>query len=363
MNTSPLEDMFNMSTESQCAGKSSRKAAPRVGAPLVLELCAGGGGQTLGLELAGFQCAGAIEIDSEACATLRLNRPDLRVLQEDLRCVSASEFGGIDLLAGGVPCPPFSIAGRQLGSKDERDLFPEALRIVEETLPKAVMFENVRGLGAAKFAPYREWLRSRLRGLGYEAGWSVVNASDHGVPQLRPRFIMVALQTEFVPFFRWPSKGKDPLTVGRCLAGLMGERGWPGVLRWVQKANRIAPTIVGGSKKHGGPDLGPTRAREEWRKLGVNGLSIAEESPCASFPTDAHPRLTNRMVAQLQGFPDTWKFAGSKTAQYRQIGNAFPPPVACAVAKQIRSAIGKQAEGEPRLGGGELFESQLVAGA
>jgi len=101
----------------------------------VLELCAGGGGQALGLEAAGFQCAAAVEIDGSCCDTLRLNRPNWRIIQSDIRGINGSEFRGIDLLAGGVPCPPFSIAGKQLGRGDERDLFPEALRIIEGCKP------------------------------------------------------------------------------------------------------------------------------------------------------------------------------------------------------------------------------------
>jgi DNA (cytosine-5)-methyltransferase 1 len=99
----------------------------------------------------------------------------------------------------------------------------------------------------------------------------------------------------------------------------------------------VAPTIVGGSKKHGGPDLGPTRAREKWRQMGVNGGSIAETAPEPDFV--GLPRLTTRMVARLQGFPDDWHFTGKKTAAYRQIGNAFPPPVARALGQAIASAL------------------------
>lgn len=121
-----------------------------------LEICAGAGGQALGLELAGFEHAALVEIESPACATLRLNRPHWNVIEDDLRNVSGRQFKGIDLLAGGVPCPPFSKAGKQLGQEDERDLFPEAIRLVEEIQPKAVMLENVRGLLDAVFDDYRK---------------------------------------------------------------------------------------------------------------------------------------------------------------------------------------------------------------
>ena len=90
-----------------------------------------------------------------------------------------------------------------------------------------------------------------------------------------------------------------------------------------------------GVQKHGGPDLGPTRAKRAWAALGVDGSGIANEAPDRNFV--GMPRLTNRMVARLQGFPDDWIFSGSKTSVYRQIGNAFPPPVACAVGVQIRN--------------------------
>ena len=117
----------------------------------------------------------------------------------------------------------------------------------------------------------------------------------------------------------------------------MSVRGWKGADAWRGLADEIAPTIVGGSKKHGGPDLGPTRARRAWETLSVNGKSIADEAPDEDFV--GMPRLTVRMVARLQGFPDEWQFAGRKTAAYRQVGNAFPPPVANAVAENIRAAI------------------------
>lgn len=305
-----------------------------------VEICTGAGGQALGLHDAGFTHRAVVEIDSHACATLRLNKPEWNVLEMNLLDEwDASVYAGVDLLAGGVPCPPFSKAGRQLGADDERDLFPRALELAEVLQPKAVMLENVRGLLDPQFDGYRQGVNDRLRSLGYEPYWKLLNASDYGVPQLRPRVILVAIRNGLREF-QWPKPHREPaLSVGEALKDLMGANGWEGVDDWARRASTIAPTLVGGSKKHGGPDLGPTRARKAWLSLGVDGKTIAEEAPGPGY--EGLPRLTVRMAARIQGFPDWWEFAGRKTAAYRQVGNAFPPPVAMAVGLQIRKAIRK----------------------
>jgi len=304
-----------------------------------LEICAGAGGQSLGLEQAGFAHLAAVEIDPDACATLRLNRPGWKVVEQDVHLFGGTGYREVDLLAGGVPCPPFSIAGKQLGADDERDLFPQALRLVEECQPAAVMLENVRGLSTARFSGYRDQVLSRLHELGYQAHWQVLNASEFGVPQLRPRFILVAMEPAVYEHFEWPRAIKTPPTVGDTLRGLMAAGGWPGADAWAAAANGIGPTLVGGSRKHGGPDLGPTRAREAWLRLRVDGRGLADAPPGPADPPGHLPRLTLPMAAAVQGFPPAWRFAGRKTAGYRQIGNAFPPPVARAVGDSIRSAI------------------------
>jgi DNA (cytosine-5)-methyltransferase 1 len=181
--------------------------------------------------------------------------------------------------------PPFSIADKQLGAGDDRDLFPQALRLAEEISPRAVLLENVCGLVTARFDSYRARVLARLRELGYQTSWNLVNASDHGVPQLRPRFVLVALRQPWAAWFSWPDPQPGPLAnVGETIIDLMGSRGWPGAAAWAAGANRIAPTIVGGSKKHGGPDLGPGRARAAWRELGVDSLGIANEIPGPDYP-------------------------------------------------------------------------------
>jgi DNA (cytosine-5)-methyltransferase 1 len=306
-----------------------------------LEICAGAGGQSLGLEDAGFSHTAAVEIDPDACETLRLNRPHWDIFEMDVHKFNGHPYRGkVDLLAGGVPCPPFSVAGKQLGADDERDLFPRALELIRDCEPAAVMLENVPGLSQARFASYREQVLHELQDeLGYKADWQVLNACEFGVPQLRPRFILVAMRPDAYAHFEWPNAVGTPPTVGEALHAMMAEGGWKGADEWARKANGIGPTLVGGSRKHGGPDLGPTRAREAWRKLGVDGRGLADAPPPADAPVDHMPRLTRDMAAVIQGFPLDWKFYGRKTASYRQVGNAFPPPVARAVGTRIRMAI------------------------
>lgn len=306
-----------------------------------IEICAGAGGQALGLEMAGFKHIALVEYEKKYCETLKKNRPEWNVICEDVKNFSGKPYRNkIDLLAGGVPCPPFSVAGKQLGSDDERDLFPEALRLIEEINPKAVMLENVRGFLDPAFKDYRESILKRIDELGYNVQIKLLNASDYGVPQLRPRIVIVGIRKDVQGKFSYPLPTSEKVkTVGETLLDLMKKNQWQNANEWAKQASTIAPTIVGGSKKHGGPDLGPIRARKAWAQLGVDGKGIANEAPEKDF--EGMPRLTPRMIARIQGFPDTWNFGDKKTAACRMIGNAFPPPVAKAVGEEIRKVLEK----------------------
>ncbi|MFJ3716834.1 DNA cytosine methyltransferase [Streptomyces sp. NPDC090057] len=352
-----------------------------------IEICAGAGGQAIGLHLAGFRHLALVEIDRYAVATLRENievhpKWDWERDNCDVLCKDVLEFdperdleksaglyrrGEVDLLAGGVPCPPFSHAGKQLGEDDERDLFPRILQLAEIIRPRAVMIENVRGLMDAKFDDYRSRIRASLEEMepdddglpGYEVvGWEVYEAEKFGVPQLRPRSILVAFRKDVLKDLKYeaPAPSAQRVTVFDALKETMEERFRPfkdgsrGAQAqkvfdtWKRDASKdVAPTLVGGSKKHGGADLGPSRAKKAWRALGVSGMGVAN-TPVNGEPTGTEdrdlfgaggPMLTVPQAAIIQGFPKEWDFAGRKTAQYRQVGNAFPPPVAQAIGESI----------------------------
>jgi DNA (cytosine-5)-methyltransferase 1 len=329
----------------------------------VVEICAGAGGQSLGLERAGFRHRLAVELDVNAAMTLRHNLVKVlkykeKEAQDTVRIGDVADrknldpeehFGKVDLLAGGVPCPPFSIAGKQLGAADERDLFAWAVELCGKMQPNALLLENVKGLSGNRFIAYRQHVLDRLREHGYIAEWRLLQADQYGVSQLRPRFVLVALKPEYAEHYEWPEPhDAKPPTVGELLKDMMAAGDWSEqqVDEWVERANGIAPTIVGGSKKHGGADLGPSRAKAAWEALGVDAKGVANDPPGRTNPRvkgAKHPMLTVEMVARIQGwygreFAD-WEFLGGKTSRYRQIGNAFPPPVAKALGLSIKKAL------------------------
>lgn len=303
-----------------------------------VEICAGAGGQAIGLDAAGFEHIALVEYEPDYCQVLKNNRPDWNVICADVHDFDGHPYAGIDLLAGGVPCPPFSKASKQLGKDDERDLFPEAIRLVREIHPKAVMLENVRGFLDPKFDEYRAHILRDIEKIGYNVQIKLLQSCDYGVPQLRPRVVIIGIRKDIHTKFTYPAANNTAApTVGETLKNLMGKHGWHGLNEWVQGANKIAPTLVGGSKKHGGPDLGPVRARRAWAELGVDGKGVANDAPLADF--EGMPRLTKEMLALLQGFPAEWSFGSKKTAACRMIGNAFPPPVAQAVGLEIKRCL------------------------
>ena len=171
-----------------------------------LEICAGAGGQALGLEQAGFTHEAVVELDAAACETLRRNRgDDWKVIEDDVANVDGRGFACVHLSSGGVPCPPFSIAGKQLGRDDERDLFPQpGLRLVEETGPRAVLLENVRGLAARRFDGYRTQVWSGWPAWATRPGGMWCRPASTGCPSSGPGSCWSRVRQPWAAWFRWP---------------------------------------------------------------------------------------------------------------------------------------------------------------
>lgn len=235
-----------------------------------LELFAGAGGLALGTEKAGFEHVAVIEWNSDACATLRRNRPLWDVVHADVRTIQYSQWGtDLELVSGGPPCQPFSIGGRHKAWDDKRDMFPEAVRAVREIRPKAFVFENVRGLAREKFTTYRDyiqlqltypslvrkpnedWDRHLVRLEKHHTGTGgrkpeykvlpprVLNAADYGVPQKRERIFFFGFRSDISADFSFPLPTHSN-------ESLMYEK-------WIKKtywnSRRIEPTQVSPSDK------------------------------------------------------------------------------------------------------------------
>jgi DNA (cytosine-5)-methyltransferase 1 len=303
-----------------------------------LEICAGAGGEAIGLAAAGFHPVALYEKKEIAAATIRHNRPTWNVQTADITEVDFTQYRGkIDLLAGGVPCQARSPGGNQKGSDDRRDLFWLVPTMVKQVQPRAFFFENSGGYGHMPSALDRTEIMTELKGIGYDAHLFAIKGSDFGLAQHRPRVVLVGMPTGTLHRFRMPPILGNRLTVATALKDLMGARGWNGLESFLKDADGIGPTIVGGSEASGRSGFCANITMPKWAELGVDGSGIADEAPASDF--EGLPQLTLRMGARLQDFPDTWKFLGNKADQRRQIANAFPPVMARAVGLAIYAAL------------------------
>lgn len=315
-----------------------------------VDLCSGAGGLALGLEQAGFDPVMVVDNHPFACDTLRKNRPLWDVWEGDLRTFDPTlhqQTYDVDLLSAGLPRVKAAAGVNRAGdSEAELDLLRATVYVSHSVQPRALIIENMSELVTSDhFAPIREFVHDELTHLGYRLTWFVLNAADYGVPQDRKQGIMVALKGNAIDSFEIPPTGRRTETVGSALRDSMRSRGWKRADEWAAQADRIAPTLVGGSWNRGGADLGPTGSKKAWATMGVNGGTVANTVPGVDFIWDpgigpgGMVALTVEQAACLQGFPPDWHLAGGKTAQYRQIGNASPPPVSKALGLAVRTAL------------------------
>jgi DNA (cytosine-5)-methyltransferase 1 len=321
-----------------------------------IELFAGCGGLALGLEKAGFQAIALNEFDKDACNTLRINRPEWNVIQDDIRKVDFSEFAGIDLLAGGFPCQAFSYAGDKLGFEDIRGtLFFEFARAIKEVQPKVFIGENVRGLLSHDDGKTLSTIKSIISDLGYTLiEPQVLKAIFYRVPQKRERLFLIGIRNDLLKFakFAWPSKYhkilvlKDALKTSELYDTDVPQsdgQSYPNRKKeilsfvppggyWRDLPDDLQREYMQGSYFLGGGKTGMAR-RLSWEEPSLTlTCAPAQKQTERCHPDETRP-LTTREYSRIQTFPDAWQFSGSISSQYKQIGNAVPVNLAHAVGR------------------------------
>lgn len=325
-----------------------------------LSLFSGGGGLDLGFERAGFAHVASYDTLAAAGDTLLVNRPQWDVrsgAHGDVRQVDWTAYRNeVAVLHGGPPCQPFSVAGRQRGEGDERNMLPQFVRAVEEVRPLAFVAENVAALAGPKFAPY---LKSAFLGplsKDYRVTQFKLSAHDFGVPQVRHRVFFVGFRAESdarrfevpAPTVASAHLSRGTSTLDRAnLPPMMGVRAALGLPE--QPHDDLAPTLRSTltGPRHTTSILSSASAQRAWADLGIWPNGVARSRLAAErFPTpNSHLRLAVADCALLQGFPVGWAFPGAVYMALGQIGNSVAPPVGYRVARAVAAALGFPGDG------------------
>ncbi|MCK5697399.1 MAG: DNA (cytosine-5-)-methyltransferase [Gammaproteobacteria bacterium] len=323
-----------------------------------IELFAGAGGLAIGLEKAGFHAVALNELDKNACATLRKNRPNWHVLEGDISTIDFTGYHNIDFLSGGFPCQAFSYAGNKLGFEDTRGtLFFEFARAIKELKPKVFLGENVRGLSSHDNGKTLQAIKSVIQELGYTLiEPKVLKAIFYRVPQKRERLFLVCIRNDLVKYnnFKWPEPFNTILTVKDALKkGVLYNTDCPksqGQMYPERKKKILSMVPPGGCWVNLPDDIQREYMQKSYfmgggktgmaRRLSYDSPSLTLTCAPAQKQTErCHPEetrpLTIREYARIQTFPDEWEFMGSISSQYKQIGNAVPVNLAYSMGKKL----------------------------
>jgi len=348
-----IGDIIEIVKESEI--KSARKHT-------TIELFAGAGGLALGIEKAGFDTLGLIEFDRDASDTLKCNRPEWKVINDDIANISCLdlpeyfnlEVGELDLLSGGAPCQSFSYAGKRLGLEDARGtLFYHYAKFLEQLQPKMFLFENVKGLLSHDKGKTYRVITDIFQSCGYSIKYKVLNAWDYGVAQKRERLITIGIRNDLTDkitfYFPVPHKYKPILR--DILLDCPKSEG-SSYSEYKRKIFELVPP--GGYWRDIPEDIAKEYMKSCWymeggrtgilRRLSLDEPSLAvltspsQKQTDRCHPLEARP-FTIRENARCQSFPDDWQFCGSVGSQYKQVGNAVPVNLAYEIALQIRKSL------------------------
>lgn len=327
-----------------------------------IELFAGAGGLALGVEKAGFDNLGLIEFDKDAADTLKKNRPNWNVINDDIANISCLDLekyfsinkGELDLLSGGAPCQAFSYAGKRLGLEDARGtLFYHYAVFLEKLQPKMFLFENVRGLLTHNHGKTYTTMLNIFEKTGYAIDKQILNAWEHGAPQKRERLITIGIRKDLIDKIKYtfPESHKyKPVLRDVLLDCPEG----PGV-QYGEKKRKIFELVpAGGYWRDIDPKIAKEYMKSCWdmeggrtgilRRMSLDEPSLtvltspSQKQTERCHPLEARP-FTVRENARIQTFPDDWEFCGNVSSQYKQVGNAVPVSLAYDIAKEIKESL------------------------
>ncbi|MDD3252670.1 MAG: DNA cytosine methyltransferase [Lachnospiraceae bacterium] len=327
-----------------------------------IELFAGAGGLALGVEKAGFNTLGLIEFDKDAADTLKKNRPNWNVINDDIANISCLDLGDyfelkkgeLDLLSGGAPCQAFSYAGKRLGLEDTRGtLFYHYALFLQKLQPKMFLFENVRGLLTHDRGKTYSTMLNIFSKAGYTIDKKILNAWNYGTPQKRERLITVGIRNDLVNKieFTFPKPHDYKPVLRDVLLDCPESVGLP----YGERKRKIFELVPpGGYWRDIDPEIAKEYMKSCWNMEGgrtgiLRRLSLEEPSLAVltspsqkqterCHPLEARP-FTVRENARCQTFPDEWEFCGNVSSQYKQVGNAVPVNLALDIAKEIHKSL------------------------
>ncbi|ENY68580.1 Cytosine-specific methyltransferase [Metamycoplasma auris 15026] len=329
-----------------------------------IELFAGAGGLALGLEKAGFNHIGLVEFNKDACQTLKNNRSNWNVYEQDIRKIALNDLEEefnikkyeLDLLSGGAPCQSFSYAGKRLGLEDTRGtLFYYYALFLKKLQPKMFLFENVKGMLSHNKGKTFETICQVFKEQNYQITYKVLNAFDYNVAQKRERLIVIGIRNDLADKinFSFPKENKTKLLLKDILLDVPKSEG----AKYSKTKEDIFKLVPpGGCWRDIDPKISKEYMKSTWNMAGgrtgiLRRLSLEEPSltilttPQMKQTERCHPietrPLTIRETARIQSFPDEWQFFGSIASQYRQIGNGVPVNLAKAIGNSIIEALFK----------------------
>lgn len=323
-----------------------------------VDLFCGAGGLTHGLRQAGWDTAAAVEFDPAACLTYSRNFPEVRLVQGDIRTVDFHEFAGaVDLVAGGPPCQPFSVAGNQRAHDDPRDCIPAFVRAVGEIAPPAFMMENVAGLASRRHAPYLDFVLRQLTDLGYFVSHQIVDAADYGAPQHRRRLIIIGMREKVFAFpepTHGPGRDMPHRSAAEALAGTPDDEPNRAKVTYAKRPV-MRPSPFAGMLVNGGgrpidlsqpsQTIPASAGGNRTHIVDVDGMLLEYHNYLVAGGTPLQGtvpgvrRLTVRESARLQCFPDDFEFVGPQSSRYRQVGNAVPPMLGRIMGEALRDQL------------------------